>query len=112
MTERRDRNRLPLELNVDHILGEQQFCQCVTEDLSLDGMRLRRLSNDGWGAPRHAWLQFRIPGDEGPAIRALGELRHEETSDGSPCRGFRFKYINPRARRRYEAFVSGALQAA
>ena len=113
MSERRDRSRLPLELNVDQIQGDARHSHlCVTEDLSLDGMRLRLVSGQSWKDTRHVWLEFQIPGDAGPAIRALGELRHEEKRDGQACRGFSFKYIYPSARRRYEAFVSGALQAA
>lgn len=103
--ERRTHDRLPLRLFVDHILAEDQRCLCVTEDVSADGVRLRGTPGRGWGRPRHVWLSFTLP-DDGPAIRALGELRYEgDASDGTRIRGYRFKYLAPRARRRFEAFL-------
>jgi hypothetical protein len=106
MTERRTKSRLPLRLYVQHILGEEDRCLCVTEDFSLEGMRLVRVHEGTWGTTRHAWLQFELP-DDGPAIRALGEVCYEDTTPGQAAvRGFRFKYLNPQARRRYERFVA------
>ncbi|MEZ4464427.1 MAG: PilZ domain-containing protein [bacterium] len=105
MTDRRTTDRLPLRLYVNHILGEDEQCLCVTEDVSVDGMRLVRVHEGAWGNPRHVWLQFELP-DDGPAIRALGELCYEDTTPGqAPVRGFRFKYLNPHARRRFARFV-------
>lgn len=106
MPERRTQTRLPLKLFVDHILSEQEQCVCVTEDLSLDGMQLKRLPGQSWGNPRHVWLQFELPDGLGGPIRALGELCHDQASGADEAlRGFRFKYLNPRAKRRYAAFV-------
>lgn len=103
--ERRTHDRLPLRLFVDHILAEDQRCLCVTEDVSADGVRLKGTPGRGWGDPRHVWLSFTLP-DDGPSIRALGELRYEgEAGDGSKVRGYRFKYIAPRNRQRFEAFL-------
>lgn len=108
MTERRDATRLPLQLEVEHILGDHLEARCQSENLSRDGMRLSCLPGEAWGRPRHAWLQFRLPDDD-EVIRALGELRYE--GDGGPVRGFSFKYIYPRARRRLEAFLESAASA-
>lgn len=104
MTERRCHERAHRAFHVTHILGEDARCLCLTTDLSRDGMRVTRLGDD-WGEPRHAWLRFWLPGDDRP-IQALGELRHEATdARGRPVRGYRFKYIDPKARERFEAFV-------
>lgn len=108
MSDRRATNRVPLQMRVSHILSEDRQCPCLTDDLSVNGMRLSRVCGGEWGQPRYVWLQFELPGDNHRAIRALGELRHQqhaEISDYASTRGFRFKYINPRDRRRYEDFV-------
>ncbi len=109
MSERRDTDRLPLQLNVDHILGEGFEARCQTEDLSATGMRISRMPGEEWGMPRHVWLQFQLPGDGAEVIRALGELRYEDAE--APVRGFRFKYIYPQARRRLERFLETAATA-
>ncbi len=104
--DRRTTERTRLSLEVDHILGETDEAKCVCSDISREGMRLTLLEGESWGSPRHAWLSFRLPGDDGEEIRALGELRYE-TSDAD-VRGFRFKYIYPSARRRLEAFLEAS----
>lgn len=104
MTERRCHERAYPAFHVTHIHGDDARCLCLTTDLSLEGMQVTRLGDD-WGAPRHAWLRFWLPGDAEP-IQALGELMHETVDGrGRPVRGYRFKYLNPKARRRLEAFV-------
>lgn len=104
--ERRTHDRVPLRMFVDHILNEDARCLCVTENLSSDGLRLSGSPGRGWGRPRHVWLSLPLP-DGKPPIRALGELRYEGNSaSGKRVRGYRFKYINPRARRRYDAFLA------
>ncbi len=105
MQERRIDQRLPLRLTVAHILDEASPVECLSDDLSATGMRLSRCPGEAWGAPRHAWLEFQLPGADGELVRALGELRHEEDVEGD-TRGFRFKYIYPRARRRLEAYLA------
>lgn len=109
MSERRRGDRTPAPMKVTHILDDQHTCECAVEDLSLEGMRVRRLDEGEWGNPRHVWLRFQLP-DGGEPIQALGELRHDGGPE--PVRGFRFKYIFPRARRRYEAFVHAHLTQA
>lgn len=109
MSERRDTDRLPLQLTVDHILGEGVEARCVSEDLSATGMRVSCLPGESWGTPRHAWLQFQLPGDASETIRALGELCYEDAD--APVRGFRFKYIYPQARRRLEHFLETTARA-
>ncbi len=107
-SDRRADRRLPLRMFVDHIVAEDQRCLCVTDDVSADGVRLRGTPGRGWGNPRHVWLSFRLP-DDGPAIRALGELRYEGADEGNTrVRGYRFKYLSPPARRRFEAFLGDA----
>ncbi len=111
MNERRDALRLPVKLFVDHILSEEQHCLCVTEDLGFEGLRLSGTPGRGWGSPRHVWLQFRLPDGDGDLIRALGQVCYEGAGDGGErIRGFRFKYLNPRSRRRYDAFLQSALE--
>ncbi|MCA9541613.1 MAG: PilZ domain-containing protein [Myxococcales bacterium] len=108
MDDRRTHPRIARQLLVDHILGEHDHCLCVTEDLGPEGLRLAGVPGHGWGAPRYAWLQFRLP-DGGPPVRALGELLYEEPGRGSErVRGYRFKYLNPHARRRYTAWLAAA----
>ncbi len=105
--EKRATQRVPLRLFVDHILGEQDRCLCVTENLSLDGLRLAGHPQQGWGRPQHVWLEFQLPDGKQRSIRALGELRYEGvTGGGMRSRGFRFKYMAPAAKRRYEAFLA------
>lgn len=106
-SDQRAAQRVPLRLFVDHILGEQDRCLCVTENLSRDGLRLAGHPQNGWGQPRHVWLEFQLPDGDERSIRALGELRYEGlTAGGMRSRGFRFKYMAPRAKRRYEAFLA------
>jgi hypothetical protein len=116
--ERRNTDRVPLRLVVDHIVSEEDHCLCLSEDLSAEGIRLRRLPGQQWGQPRFVWLQFRLP-DEGRLIRALGEVRYDGRAsvrygqaEDEPVRGFRFKYINPSDRRRWVAFVESGANAA
>ncbi len=113
MNERREALRVPVKLFVDHILSEEQHCLCVTEDLGFDGLRLSGTPGRGWGTPRHVWLQFRLPDGDAGLIRALGELRYEGEGDGGErVRGYRFKYLAPRYRRRYDAYLERSLGAA
>ncbi|MBU0554119.1 PilZ domain-containing protein [Myxococcota bacterium] len=102
MRDRRTTGRREIKLFVDHILSERERCLCVSEDLSAEGMRISQLPGQGWAKGQHAWLQFHLPDGPQP-IRALGELRGE----GDHSRSFRFKYINPQARRRFEAYLNG-----
>ncbi|MFN3202458.1 MAG: PilZ domain-containing protein [Bradymonadia bacterium] len=104
MSERRADARMQIQVFVDHILDEDAQCLCVSEDMSLDGMRVRRLPGQAWGEPRFVWLHFCLPGDFPLEIRALGELCHDGSAD-EDVRGFRFKYINPRDRRAYEDYL-------
>lgn len=111
MSNRRDQARVPLQLFVEHIFEGRRQVLCVSEDLSREGMRVVGRVGDDWGTPRHVWLRFQLPGEAEP-IQALGELKHERPlADGRPVRGFRFKYIYPKARQRYERFVEGAQAA-
>ena len=110
MEERRVSGRKGLKIFVDHILSEDDHCLCVSEDVSAEGIRLTRLPGQGWGEPRHAWLQFDLA-DDGPAIRALGELRYDRDEQGRAVRGFRFKYLNPRARQRFDKFLAAQAMA-
>lgn len=105
---RRIEPRLALQIFVQHIFETQRQVLCVSEDLSPEGMRLVGRVGDDWGQPQHVWLRFQLPGEAQP-FQALGELRYEgPNAQGLPVRGFRFKYMYPRARRRYEAFVRNA----
>lgn len=106
MDERREQARLRLRFPVTHILGEDEQHVCRAEDLSVGGIRIAGARGDGWRRSRFAWLQFRLPGPDGAVIRALGELKHEAAGEGGDeARGYHIKYIYPRDRRRYEAFV-------
>lgn len=98
---RRQDVRLPAHFEVEHILSETNHCTCELNEVSASGLSLTLKEGSDWGEPHFAWLEFKLPGDDGPAIRALGELRHEENG----CRGFKFKYLNPHARRRYNNFL-------
>lgn len=106
MDNRRDYDRLPVQIDARHILGDEQSCPCEIIDLSVDGLRVRRTETGDWGNPRHAWLRFRLPG-EGQDFQALGELCHDSAE---AVRGFRIKYMFPKSRRRYEAFVRDGLR--
>ncbi len=106
MTTRRKSDRFERKLFIDHILGEEERCLCVSTNFSAGGLRLTGVPGKGWGKPRHVWLQFRLPTEEQPQIRALAELRYEEEStSGEWVRGFRFKYMSPRERVAYNRFV-------
>jgi c-di-GMP-binding flagellar brake protein YcgR len=112
MSTRRRSERFSRKLFIDHILGEEDRCLCVSDNFSAGGLRLTGAPGKGWGTPRHVWLQFRLPTTEQPQIRALAELRYESESEtGERIRGFRFKYMSPRERNAYNQFVEaeGAL---
>lgn len=106
MTDRRTQGRMPAGFPVTHILGDDDQHVCTAADVSADGMRVVA-EGEGWRRSRFAWLQFRLPGEPGTVIRALGELCHEAPAGPGEARGFRFKYIYPRDRRRFEAFLTG-----
>ncbi len=123
--ERRTQARKPAELTVEHLTAETARLECDgiachVVDLSVDGMRLSA-PVEGWSIPaleqvkgaseglleraRHAWVKVTLPDGGGP-VRALVQSRNEGV-DGT--RGFFIKYIYPRDRRRYEAFVTSRL---
>lgn len=104
MSERRTAARMPIQVFVDQILDVDAQCLCVSEDMSLEGMRVRRLPGQSWGTPRFVWLHFCLPGEPDIEIKALGELCHDGTDD-EDVRGFRFKYINPKTRLIYEEYI-------
>ncbi len=112
--EKRKSDRRSLKVFVDHILGDQERCLCISEDMSAGGMQLSGLPGKGWGRPRHVWLQFQLPNEQESSVRALGELRYERAApDGTRVRGYRFKYMSPRERCVYNDFLRGqTLQAA
>ena len=94
------------KLFVDHIVGDETHCLCVSEDLSAGGMSLLGEVGPGWGQPNHVWLQFELPTDQGGVIRALGELRYErKQANGQRVRGYRFKYMAPRERNAFNRFI-------
>ena len=104
--EKRKSNRHKLRIFVDHILGEDKRCICVSEDLSRSGIQISGVPGKGWGRPRHVWLTFRLPDSNKTSIRALGELRYErERDDGLRLRGYRFKYMSPRERSSFNQFL-------
>ena len=104
--DKRRSNRQPVRIFVDHILGDDKRCLCVSEDLSAGGIKLSGVPGPGWGRPRHVWLQFRLPDAQESTVRALGELRYErEGADGTHTRGYRFKYMSPRERCTFNQFL-------
>ena len=67
------------------------------------------MPGEGWGQPRHVWLSFRIPDGKETAVRALGELRYERRRpDGVHLRGYRFKYMSPRERCRFNSYLQAS----
>jgi len=120
MQERRTTRRVSVHLPVEHIISDVDACDCVTTELSLDGLRLAKAPGASWGNPRHVWLQLQLPDAAGGPIRALAERRHDvehitearDVLDNDAQRGFLIKYIYPRDRRRYEAFVRAVMERA
>ena len=113
MVVQRKSTRFEMEIFVDHILGEEERCLCVSRDFSSGGLSLSGVPGRGWGRPRHVWLQFVLPIEDRPRIRALAEVRYDRRQESGACvRGFRFKYMSPRERCMYNAFVSGQFKAA
>ena len=109
MNKRRSARR-KMHVSVEHILGENERCECVSEDISRGGIQISGTPGFGWGRPRHVWLSIALPNDTGTPIRALGELRYErEHTAGSHVRGYRFKYMSPRERCRFNAFLDSGL---
>ena len=99
VAQRRKSNRTQIKLFVDHIVGSEQRCLCVSDDVSAGGIRILGEAGPGWGKPNHVWLQFQLPDESGRSIRALSELCYErDEGDGQRVRGYRFKYISPRER--------------
>ena len=104
--EQRRSDRRDLKLFVDHVLGENEQCVCVSDNFSAGGIQISGVPGPGWGRPKHAWLRFSLPGDTHTPLRALGELRYERrTADGVHTRGYSFKYMSPRERSRYNEFL-------
>ena len=105
--ENRKSVRREMKIFVDHILGEDEKCLCVTNDMSLGGLQLEGEPGRGWGRPHHVWLQFRLPNAAMTSVRALGELRYERVgANGKRLRGYRFKYMSPRERLMYNEFLN------
>ena len=105
--EKRKSSRLPITLDVEHILGDAESCICLGQDISLGGIQLAGSAGFGWGKPRHAWLSISLPDGVERPIRALGELRYERSDvEGVLTRGYRFKYMSPRERCRFNAYVA------
>jgi len=106
--EQRRSDRRELKVFVDHVLGEDEQCVCVSDNLSAGGIQISGIPGPGWGRPKHAWLRFSLPDDNATPVRALGELRYERTTkDGLHTRGYAFKYMSPRERSRYNDFLRG-----
>ena len=104
--EKRKSIRTNVQFDVEHILGESESCLCLSHDVSRGGIQLLGTPGFGWGKPRHVWLSFSLPQEGGQPIRALGELRYEREDDsGTRLRGYRFKYMSPRERCRFNAFI-------
>jgi hypothetical protein len=107
--ENRKSGRRKFKFTVEHILGESERCECQSEDVSRGGIQITGTPGHGWGRPRHAWLSIALPDDSGMPIRALGELRYErQRKDGLHLRGYRFKYMSPRERCRFNDFLDRA----
>lgn len=104
--ERRQSPRLSVELAVEQLLANEPFGRARTLDLSTDGLCVAPLDGEQLNAERFAWLQFQLPpsAQDEPPIRALAELCDRKDD----ALHYRIKYIYPRDRRRFEAFVRGA----
>ncbi len=105
--ERRISPRLALELPVEQVLADVPLGRARTLDLSTDGLCLEPLEGEQLTGERFAWLRFQLPASpagEGP-IRALAELCDRDAERLH----YRIKYIYPRDRRRFEAFVQSAV---
>ena len=102
----RKSDRRTLRVFVDYVLGEEEQCICVSDNLSAGGIQISGVPGPGWGRPKHAWLRFSLPDDDQTPVRALGELRYERrTVDGLHVRGYSFKYMSPRERSSYNQFL-------
>ena len=107
MFTKRKSARFEMEIFVEHILGQDEHCLCLSRDFSSGGVSVSGAPGRGWGKPRHVWLQFTLPQQDRPRIRALAEVRYDRELDDSACiRGFRFKYMSPRERCIYNDFVA------
>lgn len=101
--ERRQSPRVPVRLPVTQVIADVAKGRAEVTDLSETGLCLEPLPGEAFEDGKFAWLELEIAGEQGEAsrIRALGELCGRRAE----ARSYRIKYIYPRDRRRYEAFV-------
>lgn len=107
--ERRLSPRLSLELPVEQTLADVPTARARTLDLSADGICLAPEAGETLTEGRFAWVRFSLPtlvagASAEPVIRALVELCERDAERAR----YRIKYIYPRDRRRFEAFVAQA----
>ena len=108
--ERRQTPRVRLELPVDQIVADEDLGRARTTDVSAEGVRIEPLAGECLLDTRFAWLVLRLPesAPAGDTIRALAERRPGEAGERAG-QSYRIKYIYPRDRRRFEAFVREAV---
>ena len=101
--ERRVGPRATLDVLANRFLDGYPYL-CRTEDISREGMRVRRLS-DPDSAARFIGLQFQLPGSE-EVITASGEI--VSTREESRSVGVRFTHLPSRARKAIDHYLQRA----
>ena len=108
--ERRQSPRIAVRLPVAQVVADTTQGQAEITDLSESGLCVEPLPGETFDDGPFAWLQVELPAEHaaGGPIRALGELCGRRDRQ----RSYRIKYIYPRDRRRYEAFVRSVAERA
>ncbi len=101
--ERRLSPRVAVRLPVAQVVADVAKGRAEITDLSENGLCVEPLEGEVFDDGPFAWLEVVLPADQdsGGPIRALGELCGRRDRQ----RSYRIKYIYPRDRRRYEAYV-------
>jgi hypothetical protein len=91
--ERRHGRRVPFVAAVRHKVGfEVQLA--LAQDLSPDGLKLKRPAGRAYQPRTTVWLTFALP-DGGELINARGAIIFERTAGGYQTAGVRFTELSP-----------------
>ncbi len=104
--DKRNQRRLPVSLFVNQEYDDRRQTLSMSLDLSREGISVISLARAEQPRGRHAWLRFRLPGEQ-RSIAALGEIVHRERDEQLAVErlGIRFKFLFPDQRRMLDEYL-------